>query len=296
MKVIVTKEFIDKDNINQVFLPQTIIDVEDPVRVNRMIGRGLVMQYSGEKNPIVFLPLSNLVRERRNRTLEKIMGNMIPIDGYDYPFAINRFQITQEDYCALLDITPDIMKEKEEYMMSSDIHPQYPFSTRHWMIKGKAAQSLERISPFINALGILTGQQFRLPTINEWEFVASNKGQSMDRECNCNSDLHIVGSSTPNELGIYDMLDNGLELCSIRMDSNPFYVGKGGTVRANKYEVWDLYSNPCISSSPVTIRLVLSSEHPVSTGECHPDLERRISEAIDGSYDRYSDMRDNWEN
>lgn len=297
MKVVVTKEFniIDRNNTKSVYLTQTIIEVEDPILAYRMIGQGVVEQYAGEREPTAFFPLSNLLRERRSRTLEKIMGNMIPIDGYDYPFAINRFQITQEDYCALLGITPNTMNEDDD-LYSWEINPQFPFITRRWMIMDEAKQPLNKIAPLISALHLLTGQRFRLPTINEWEFVASNKGQSLDRQCVYNSDLHLVGSTTPNELGIYDMLDNGLELCSMRMDSNPLYVGKGWTtIRDNKYEVWDYYSRP-YCNWPVTIRLVLSTKHPGSIGESHHDLESMISDSLDGSYNSYSDMRDNWEN
>ena len=146
----------------------------------------------------------------------------------------------------------------------------------------------------MNALSILTGQEFRLPTIEEWEFVARNGFDSLDKEAPF-WEIHRIGINGPNKLGIYDMLDNGLELCSVNCRGNLVFVGKGGEINANIFEVTNYYSYPRIASRPITIRLVKSNEQPCNPGNSHPDIEKRILSALDASHDYYTDLREEWE-
>lgn len=99
---------------------------------------------------------------------------------------------------------------------------------------------------FIARLNELTDKNFRLPSVNEWEFAArgGNKGHGYKyagsdslemvawtaKDC---KDIAMatfpVGQKAPNELGIYDMTGNAWEITSdCYMDMPDYHIIKGG--------------------------------------------------------------------
>ena len=98
--------------------------------------------------------------------------------------------------------------------------------------KGDMQRPVEQVSwndcqKFIKKLNQLTGQNFRLPTEAEWEYVARGGNRSKGYKYagsndvgtvawyngNSGSTTHKVKTKQPNELGIYDMSGNVLERC-----------------------------------------------------------------------------------
>jgi len=122
---------------------------------------------------------------------------------------------------------------------------------------------------FIEALNSITGKSFRLPYEEEWEFAA--RGGNMSRgykyagsdnldevawfDANSSGHVNLVCTKAPNELGLYDMSGNVLELCDNEFmdyqDGNGFgldqYDVRGGSwyncsrdcrVSARYYDLW----------------------------------------------------------
>ncbi len=88
--------------------------------------------------------------------------------------------------------------------------------------------SWTEVQSFIRKLNTKTGKHYRLPTEAEWEYAAKSGKKSNAYKysgsdvadavgwtyTNSGRHVHEVGQKLPNELGIYDMTGNILEMCS----------------------------------------------------------------------------------
>lgn len=289
----VLRRFFDAFNKDVNLDKGTIIEVKDWVRAERLLSNGICENYEGEAHPLLTLSIPDAHKAIRNKFKDSLSEWMVPITGYDYPFSISRYLLTQEEYAAIMAIPL-------EKVGSSPCGANLPFLTkRHvfWkdpyrggIIRG-CQQDIDWLKEFLNTLNRLTDHTFRLPTINEWEYVASNGGKEYDFK-EFDPHIHEVGKGDANELGIYNMLEDPFELCNVFPSGA--YVGKVGP--NNQYDVLRSYTSKNEVQFQVSVRLVESSVHLCNINECHPDLEEEIIDAVEFYYDDYSDLRDNWEN
>ena len=122
------------------------------------------------------------------------------------PFSIGRYEVTQEEWEAVMGKNPSEFKGAK-----------LPVANVTW----------NECQTFIRKLRALTGKHFRLPTEAEWEFAARGGNSSLGYKYagsndigsvawykdNSNEQPHEVGTKQPNELGLYDMSGNVSEWC-----------------------------------------------------------------------------------
>lgn len=182
-------------------------------------------------------------------------------------YYIGETEVTQELWEAVMGNNP-----------SSFLDPHNPVDRVSW----------NDCQTFIKRLNRLTGQHFRLPTEEEWEYAARGGNKSKNYKYagsnvlsdvawyrdNSTSSTHPVGQKVPNELGLYDMSGNVFEWCqdwylkyaskaannSLGTVSGPNRIFRGGSwyydARGCRIS-FRYYSAPTKSISDLGLRLAL---------------------------------------
>ncbi len=136
-------------------------------------------------------------------------GHAIKYDPTDtriklFDFAISKYEVTQSLYESVMKSNPSKHK-----------CPECPIENI----------SYYEVLEFIGALNELTGHNYRLPSMSEWEYAAKGAnlsshypfpgGYCLDsvawNASNSGGKTHEVGQLFPNELGLYDMAGNVAE-------------------------------------------------------------------------------------
>ena len=140
-------------------------------------------------------------------------------------FSIGMTEVTRSQWIAVMGSLPN----------GSTVSSQYPVTDVSW----------NQCQEFIAGLNALTGLNFRLPTLEEWEYAATGGkftcgyhyagSDNLDEvgwytENSGQSPIHLVGKLKPNELGLYDMSGNVSEWCQdvIGTWSDPHHGVRGG--------------------------------------------------------------------
>lgn len=136
-------------------------------------------------------------------------------------YAIGVTEVTQELWQAVMGENPSYFNgsNNERYGNHADygVDLQRPVECVSWYDAQK----------FIAKLNELTGKIFRLPTEAEWEYAARGGRNSLSYKYSGSNNAdevawygynypgitHSVATKTPNELGLYDMSGNIIEMC-----------------------------------------------------------------------------------
>lgn len=147
----------------------------------------------------------------------------------------------------LMEIYPESDKEQEVEVLDFWMG-KYPVTQELWQavmgnnpahFKGGLRPveqiSLDEIFAFLQKLNNLSGQNYRLPNLVEWEFAATGGKNNRDfrfsgsnklKEVgwysqNSHGETKPVGLKRPNQLGLFDMSGNIREICGFYNQENP---------------------------------------------------------------------------
>ena len=188
--------------------------------------------------------------------VNSVMDNMVTVEGGSFEMGKTKEQGRD---------AKDNEKPKHKVTVSSFSISKYEVTQAQWMVimgnnpsddqddlsKPVTNVSYRDVMEFIQKLNEKTGQSFRLPTEQEWEYAARGGNRIHGNICykyagadnpsetawtvfNSDRMTHSVGELYPNELGLYDMSGNVMEWCADRFqyydpkhssDDYSFYSG-----------------------------------------------------------------------
>ncbi len=174
----------------------------------------------------------------KHTPVTRIPNKFVRISSGTSDFYIDRYEVTQKDYVALMGNNPS--------KFQGDSLPVHGMSVRDAVIYCNKKSDAEGLRGFYDISGnVVTlksdGNGYRLPTEKEWILAARDPKKNMKNNENIyhsqqslkirkNSDLkpHVVGKNNSNGWGLYDMYGNVCELC---VRDNGEIWGKGGGYR-----------------------------------------------------------------
>lgn len=213
------------------------------IRIEGIKKRAIVPQKQEEVVPtpsMILVEGGVLIKEVAEALLDKVQeqkSSKIPDNTLEQvktaflkEFYIGKYEVTVKEYMAFAEAT-NRRKPKAPSWGWEDNHPIVNIS---W----------NDAKAYCEWLSEETGQTWRLPTENEWEYAAIGGSKSRkfayagantpDRvswyNANSYKQVHPVGRKQPNSLGLYDMSGNVYEWCEDWFDSDD--TPKKGTTRS----------------------------------------------------------------
>jgi len=218
--------------------------------------------------------------QEQNRVLRDLEANMVWVEGGTFTmgatseqgsdaeddelpahqvtlsgFYMCKYEVTQELWQAVMGTTISQKGTTGGFTSLFGEGSNYPMYFLSW----------DDCQEFITRLNEMTGKRYRLPTEAEWEYAARGGNKSRGYKYagsntlddvawyyeNSEGESHPVGQKQPNELGLYDMNGNVLELCQDRdgtYDSTPQTDPTGpstGFYRVYRGGAWAFYPRGC---------------------------------------------------
>ena len=197
--------------------------------------------------------------------INSVLDNMVTVEGGSYEMGKTKEQGRD---------AKENEKPKHKVTVSTFSISKYEVTQAQWMVimgnnpsddqedlsKPVTNVSYRDVMEFIQKLNDKTGQNFRLPTEQEWEYAArggcrihgnvcykyagaDNPSETAWTVYNSDRKTHSIGELFPNELGLYDMSGNVAEWCADRFQyydskhsgddysfySGDNYVSRGGS-------------------------------------------------------------------
>lgn len=192
------------------------------------------------------------------------MGSKVEREELDYDAPIHEVRITKDYHIGETEVTQQLWISimNANPSVSKDIN------------KPVENVAFEDCETFVKKLSeMFPPFKFRLPTEAEWEFSATNRGNSTTKYAGSDDNTtvawtaeiserttHSVKTMEPNALGIYDMSGNVAEWCSDWYNSNYYKVcplndpegapiGKGRVVRGGSWQQTKSFSRLSYRSS-----------------------------------------------
>jgi hypothetical protein len=134
---------------------------------------------------------------------------MIPVKNGDETFWISRTEITWDLYDSFLQFinSPENLHAGVDAVTGPT--PAYALVDRGYGRSGYPAISMsaKAAESFVSWLSTKTGKKYSIPTLKQWNAANVEGGTSWHKK-NADKKTHLVATSEPNELGIYDMNGN----------------------------------------------------------------------------------------
>ena len=188
----------------------------------------------------------------------------------DYEFEMGKFPVTVEEYMTFVEDTkthyPEWLEEDSEYNLETGTDDHYKNINQDKKAPIVGISWHDAVA-FCEWLSKKSGQDYRLPTEEEWEYACragttttwsfGDDEKELDKyawyDDNANGQAHIVGEKEPNLWGLRDMHGNVWEWCEDWYDKDEKEkVVRGGSWgnyaygTRSAYRYWNLPTNRLI--------------------------------------------------